>query len=113
MVMGEGTPQQVVVNLDAGSDSRFVTLCRYADYEGLTIEFDRTPQGTRITVDDPDKGRASGLRGARPHPLDRRTRPSQPPCVCSDTSTGGRPPHRLVSIAVEDDLSRSASQHFS
>ena len=27
--MGEGTPQQVIVDLDAGSDSRFVTLSRY------------------------------------------------------------------------------------
>lgn len=60
--MGEGTPQQVTVNLVARSDSRFIALSRYADYEGLTVGFDRTPRGTRITVDDPDKGRASGLR---------------------------------------------------
>ena len=49
-------------SLAARSDSRFVTLSRYADFEGLTVGFGRTPQGTRITVDDPDKGRASGLR---------------------------------------------------
>lgn len=60
--MGVGTLQQVTVDLLARGDSHFVTLSRYADYEGITVGFEGTTKGTRITVDDPDKGQAHGLR---------------------------------------------------